>query len=169
MVLASSIFSRLAFFVAPNAGRQGIAGVKRHVLHRAALQAFGGTKAALRIDIPGPVAVLLRIGIDDAADGTVLLRELRLQSAPATAVAGDDDLAFDVDAAARQILVVIRHAVVDVDEIPGDVAIAAVDVVSAATRPSRDELSSPATGGSFRLATNFVGPTSSSVCCFSVG
>ncbi len=59
----------------------------------------------------------------------MLLREFRFQSAPATAVAGDDDLAAHVDAAAGQLLVVVRHAVVGVDEFRGDVAVAAVDVV----------------------------------------
>ena len=68
----------------------------------------------------------------------MLLRELGLQSAPAAAVTGDDNFPFDIDAATGEVLVVIRHTVVEIDEISGDIAIAAVDVVSGhGVRPRR--------------------------------
>ena len=106
-----------------------IAGVQGDIENRAALHALRRPPAAARIDVPPGVAVLVRIGVDDAADGAVLLGELGLQSAPTAAVAGDDDLAAYVDAAAREILIVLRHAVVEVDEIPRHIAVGTVHVV----------------------------------------
>ena len=44
------------------------------------------------------------------------LRELGFQAAPAAAIARDRDLPFDIDAATREVLVVIRHAVVDIHQ-----------------------------------------------------
>ena len=89
----------------------------------------GRAPAAARIDVALRVAVVGGIRIDDAADRAVLVRELGLEPAPAAAVARDDDLALHVDAAPLELLVVIRHAVIDVDELAGDVAVGAVDVV----------------------------------------
>ena len=45
------------------------------------------------------------------------------------AVARDDDLALDVDAELVELLVVLGHAVVHVDETAGDVAVGRVGVV----------------------------------------
>ncbi|CAM5604922.1 hypothetical protein RLIN73S_06790 [Rhodanobacter lindaniclasticus] len=112
-----------------DAGRERVARILLHVGHRAALHAFGGAPAAVGPGVALGVAVLVRVGIDQAADRAVLLRQLRLQPAPAAAVAGDHDLAAHVDAATRQFLVVVRHAVVGVDQRRGDIAVATVDVV----------------------------------------
>src|SRR6185437_17085256 len=108
---------------------QRVARVDRHVRDRPALQPLGWPPPALRIDVAPRIAVLLRVGVDDATDGPVLLRELGFQAAPAFAIAGDDDLALDIDAVTRENLVIIGHAVVDVDEIARDIAIGPVDVV----------------------------------------
>ena len=54
--------------------------------------------------------------------------DLRLDAAPAPAVAREDDLAFDVDAKLRELLVVFGRAVVHVHEIGGDVAVGGVGV-----------------------------------------
>ncbi len=59
----------------------------------------------------------------------MLLRQLRLQSPPAPAVTDDDDLAFDVDAAPYQLLVVLVHAGVDVHQLSGHVAVGSIHVV----------------------------------------
>jgi hypothetical protein len=56
----------------------------------------------------------------------VFIGELGLEAPPAGAIAGDDDLALHVDAQALQGGVVLRHAVVDIDQRRGDVALAAV-------------------------------------------
>ena len=83
-----------------DAGRQRIARIERHVRDGAALEPMRRAHRPVRIGLVDRIAVVVRIGIDDAADRAVLLRELRLQSAPARAVARDDDLAFDADAQA---------------------------------------------------------------------
>src|SRR5262249_46971224 len=58
------------------------------------------------------------------------------EAAPSSPVPSYDDLAFDIDSAPREILIVIRHAVVDVDEVAGNVAIGAINVVRThAVRP----------------------------------
>ena len=62
------------------------------------------------------VAVVARIGVDQAADRAVLGRDLRLDAAPRLAVARDDDRAFHRDAVALELLVVLGPAVVHVDE-----------------------------------------------------
>ena len=112
-----------------DAGGQWIAGILLHVGDRAALHAFRRAPAAFGISVALGVAVIVRVGIDQAADRAMLLRQFRLEPAPAAAVAGDHDLAAHVDAAAGQLLVVVRHAVVGVDQWCGDIAVAAVDVV----------------------------------------
>ena len=71
----------------------------------------------------------MRIGIDEAADRAVLGRDLGLDAAPGIAVARDDDRALDRDAHALELLVVVRDAVVDVDQRRGDVAVDRVGVV----------------------------------------
>ena len=98
----------------------------------------------------------------------MLLSELGLQAAPATAVASDDDLAFHVDATACELLVIVGHAVVDVHEFAGDVAIRAIDVVRRQAVAAR--------GGGIALDRRLVqsrgelvGSTSSSVALFGVG
>ncbi len=81
-----------------HSGREWIARVKDHVEYTAALHAVGGAVCASGVDIALIVAVIAGIGVNQAADGAVLLRDLGLDAAPTAAVACDDDLAFDVDA-----------------------------------------------------------------------
>src|SRR5262249_51797248 len=76
------------------------------------------------------VAVIARVGIDYRADRAVLLREPRLQSAPALAVARDDDLALHRHAQALERLVIILHAVIDIDDRRGDIAVALIGDIS---------------------------------------
>ncbi len=54
----------------------------------------------------------------------MVLGQLELQSAPAAAVAGDDDAALDADAHPLQRPVVVGHAVVHIDDRRGDLAVA---------------------------------------------
>src|SRR6185436_4617326 len=77
--------------------RRRVAGIARHVHHAAALNHAPAAERTLRVDIALRVAVLVRIRIDDAGDGAVLGRHLRLDPAPAAAVAREHDLALDVD------------------------------------------------------------------------
>ena len=112
-----------------DAGRERIARVERHVRHRTALHGVRVAPAALGIDVALERTVLLRIGEDDAADRAVLGRDLGLDAAPGAAVAGQHDLALDVDAAPVELVVVLGPPVVHVHEIAGDVAVDRVGVV----------------------------------------
>src|SRR5439155_26591630 len=53
-----------------------------------------------------------------------------LDAAPASTVARDDDLASDVNAQPRKLVVVRRHAVVNVNKLAGYVAVYRISVVS---------------------------------------
>ena len=112
-----------------HAGRERIAGMDRHIHHRSALRAVFVAVGAFRIDVSLVVAVVTRIGVDDAANRAVLGGDFRFDSAPRAAIARDGDFPFHVDAAAFELIVVCGHAVVDVDEIAGDIAIDRVRVV----------------------------------------
>ena len=103
---------------------QRIAGIGRHILDRAALNAGLGPTTAAWIDVRFCVAVVRRIGIDEAADGAMFLRQLRLQTAPAAAVPRKYNLAAHVDAALRKRVIIVRHSVVHVHHGRGDVAVA---------------------------------------------
>ncbi len=111
------------------AGCERIARVHRHIRHGTALHSGRRTPAALGVDLPCRIAVIARIGIDDAAGRAMFLRELRLQSAPPATVAHDDDLPFDIDGSAGEILVVVIHSIVRVDQLAADVPITAIRVV----------------------------------------
>ena len=113
----------------PDAGRQRIARIDRHVHHAAALRAVGRAHRALRKHVADAVAVVLRIRVDQAADRPVLGGDLRLDAAPRLAVARHDDRAFHRDPVALEHLVVLGPAVVHVDERPGDVAVNRIGVV----------------------------------------
>jgi hypothetical protein len=100
----------------------------RHVHDAAALRPHLRAIGALREDLAGEIAVLARIRVDDAADGAVFGRHLRLDPAPAPSVARDHDLPLHVDAELRQLLVVLRRPVVHVNELRGHVAVSGVGV-----------------------------------------
>jgi hypothetical protein len=63
----------------------------------------------------------VRIRIDDAGDGAVFGRHLRLDPAPAAAVAREHDLPFYVDAELLERLVVGGHPKVYVDDFAADI------------------------------------------------
>ena len=107
--------------------RQRVAGIERHVRDRAALETVGRTRRPFGIGIFRGIAIVARVGIDDAADRAVLLRELRFQAAPADAVTCDHDLALDRNAKPLESLVIVLHAVIDIDEWRSDVAVTLVD------------------------------------------
>ena len=101
----------------------------RHVHDAAALRAQLGPVRAVRIDVPREVAVVSRIGIDQAADGAVLVGDLRLDAAPAGAVAREHDLALHADAELFQPLEIRGHAVIHVHDLTGDITVTRVGVV----------------------------------------
>ena len=67
--------------------------MKRQVHHGTALHAAVVLVAADGIDLAARVAIVGGVGVDDAADGTELGGELRLQAAEDAAIADDGDLA----------------------------------------------------------------------------
>src|SRR6185295_6970245 len=81
------------------------------------------------IDLALRVAVLPRVGVDDAADCAVLGGDLGLDASPRAVVAGDDDLPLHADTAPLQLFVVLRDAVIDVDELARDVSVDGVGVI----------------------------------------
>ena len=112
-----------------DSGRERVAGIDRHVHDAAALHAVAIAPGALREHLAHEVAVVVRIGVDDAAHRAVFGGHLRLDAAPGPAVARDHDRALDGNAQAFELLVVVRNAVVHVDERRGDVAVDGVGVV----------------------------------------
>jgi hypothetical protein len=87
------------------------------------------SKPATRVDIPLSITVIPRIRINDTSDGPMLLSQSRFEAPPAVTVPRDDDLAFHIDAESFQVVVVVRHSVIHINEICGDVAIGAVSGV----------------------------------------
>ena len=95
---------------------QRIAGINRHVHHASALRAVGVAERALGEDVALEIAVVVGVGVDQASDGAVLGRNLRLDAAPRPAVARDHDRTLHGDAQPVERFVIGRHAVVDVDQ-----------------------------------------------------
>ena len=110
--------------------RQWIARIERHVLHRPALYPVLHPVGTVGIDIALEVAVVSRIGIEDGADGAVLRRDLGLDAAPRSPVAGDHDPVLHADAAALELLVIRRDAVVHIDQFPRDISVGRIGVES---------------------------------------
>ncbi len=120
----------LRIFYRADAGRQGIARVKRHVGHRTALRPLGVAKGALGIFVALKIAVLVRIGINEATDRAMFRRDLGLDAPPRAAIARDDDFAFHIDASFGQRFVVLGHAEIHIDQLAGNIAVDGVSVVS---------------------------------------
>ena len=128
IVLASLMGKTLGIGGRADSGSERIAGIVG-VHDAAALDAIFGTPAALGIIVALKVAVISRVGIDDASDGAVLAGNFRLDAAPAFSVAGDDDGAFDGNSEAIELFVVFAAAVVHIDQRRGHVAINRIGVV----------------------------------------
>ena len=112
----------------PHTGRQGIAGIERHVHHRTPLGTPRPAVAPLRVGVAPEVAIVFRVRVEQTADGPVLGGDLGLDAAPGATVARDHDLAADVDAALLQLFIVLGHALVDVDQLAGHVPVDRVGV-----------------------------------------
>lgn len=109
-------------------GRERVAGVGGHVHDAAALHALRRPHRALGVHVVHEVPVVARVGVDDAADGAVLGRDLGLDAAPRLPVTRDHDPAADADAEAVEDAVVVGDAVVHVHQLAGDVAVGGVGV-----------------------------------------
>ncbi len=105
-----------------NAGSLRIARILEEILHRSALHAAVGTPWTHRVGVALVVAIILRIGVDDDADGAALLGDVDLHAAEIRAVADDYDLAVQVDLLFREFVEVFEPAVVCVDRFARHVA-----------------------------------------------
>ncbi len=119
----------LCVFRGADSGRERIAGIERHIHHAAALYAVAWAPGAVGENVALSVAVVCRIGVDEAADRAMLGRNFGLDAAPGISIARDGNRSLDRDAHARQLLVVIRSAVVDVHQRRGNIAVTRVGVV----------------------------------------
>src|SRR6266478_6029185 len=126
-----SVFHLQTFgvFRGSNVRCEGVARIVRHVGDAAALDSIGGTICACRKGLPFDKSVFMRVGVDQAANGTVLGGNLGLDAAPGVEVARNDDFALDGDAHALELLVVFGDSVVDVDEGSGNIAVDRVGIV----------------------------------------
>ncbi len=116
--------NQLHAFDGADSGGLRIAGVDGHVHHAAALRTIRRTHRTLGIGVALVVAIFARIGVNDAADGSVLGGNFGLDAAPARAVARDDNGAFDGDAHTVEDIVVFGAAVVHIDQRRSYIAVA---------------------------------------------
>src|SRR6185437_5952431 len=79
--------------------------------------------------VAGNIAIVGRIGVDDAALGSMLIGDFRLDTAPAASVTRNHDRALYRNAHAIELIVVIAHAVVHIDQRAGYVSVGGVGVV----------------------------------------
>ena len=112
----------------PPAWREGVAGIRGHVHHAAALHALPGPHRPLGIDVVAEVTVVAWVREDQAADRAVLGRHLGFDPPPRLSVTRDHDLAPHADPQAVEHPVVRRHAVIHIDQLAGDLAVGGVRV-----------------------------------------
>src|SRR5205814_3768306 len=152
---------------ATHPGSERIPWVGRHIHYTAALHPVLVAHRAYGENVVVEVAVVPRIGVDDAADSTMCGRNLGLDAAPGLSIPRNHDRTFDRDAQPLQLFVILPHAVIHVDQRRGDVAIGRVGVIR---RELFDlQVGSPSTGGSCKEALNFEGSTNSTTRSFGVG
>src|SRR6266849_3565862 len=119
----------LGVFRSPHAWREWITRIKRHIGDAAALHSIRRAIGAGGKSLSADKSILMGIGVNQAADSTVFGGNFGLDAAPGVVVARDDNLALHGNAHAIELLVVFGHAVVDVDERCGHVAVNRVSVV----------------------------------------
>ena len=105
-----------------DAGSFGIAWILEQILHRAALHAGFRPPGADGPGVAFGIAVVLRIGVEDDANGAALLGQVDLDAAEVGAVAADHDLAVEVDVLAVEFIEVLDAPVIRVDGLAGYVA-----------------------------------------------
>ncbi len=109
--------------------RERISRIIGHVRDAAALHTIRRTIGSFGEGLTGHEAIFMRIGVDQAADGTVFSRHLGLDAAPGVVITSDDNLAFDRDTQALELFVVLGNSIVHVDEGSGHVPVNRVSVI----------------------------------------
>ena len=97
--------------------RGGVARIFEHVLHRAALHARIRPPGAMGIFVALEITIVGRVGIDDDAGSTPLLRQVNLDSAEVHAIAGKNDFSRNTDVHLLQLLEILRAPVIDIHRI----------------------------------------------------
>src|SRR5208282_6546450 len=105
-----------------------VAGILR-LHHAARLYALLRAIGTSGIILPLEVAIVLRIGVNNAAHGSMFGRHLGLDTSPATAIARNHDRTLYRDSQPFKLFVVVAHAVVDVNQRAGDVSVDGICVV----------------------------------------
>ena len=130
---AGSIFHRqpLGIFRGANSRSQRIPRIRRREIHHAAaLHAIRIAHRSLRKDIVLTIAIVARLGVDEAADRAMLGRHFRLHPAPRVVVLRDDDRALHGNPQPVQLLVILRKPVVHENKRRSHVAVDGICVVS---------------------------------------
>ncbi len=122
-------FKTLGVFRGSNARRERIPWIERHVSDAAALDPIERAKRSGGKCFAADEPILMRVGVNQAANGAVLGRNFGLDAAPGVVVTRDDNLPLDGDTHALELLVVLGDPVVDVDERGSDVAVDRVSVI----------------------------------------
>ncbi len=126
-----SVFHLQTFgvFCGADSRRERIPWIERHVRDAAALGSIGRTKRSGGKCFTADESILMRVGVNQAANGAVLGGNLGLDATPGVEVSRDDNLPLNGDAHALELLVVLGDSVVDVDKRSGDVAVDRVSVI----------------------------------------
>src|ERR1700722_9993663 len=95
---------------------QWIARVDRHIHHASTLHSVRGAERTSGIRWSLGITIVARIGINDAANSPVLASQLRLDAAPGLPVARNDDRAFDRNSKTLQLFIIVRSAVIYVNQ-----------------------------------------------------
>src|SRR3954452_20411227 len=99
-----------------------ISGIDGQELHRTALNGRLGPIGTLGVDITTEVTVVCRVGVDENAPGSVLLREIDLYATEVASIADKNNLVLYADAHLGEFFEVCQIAVVGVDDFAGDVS-----------------------------------------------
>src|SRR5665213_1325539 len=108
---------------------QRITLIQSHLHHAATLNTVWRARRTHRESVVLRVAVVGGIGVDDATDRAMFTRDLRLDTAPRSAVTRDHDRSLHGYAAACEFIIVGRNSVVDIYQRARNVAINRVGIV----------------------------------------
>ena len=125
------VFDRHAFRIGSRADsrRQRISHEHRTILHAPPLHSILRPPRALRKRLPTRISVIVRIGINNAANRSMLSGNEWLDPAPRMAISRDYDRALHRDSPPLQFLVIFRHAVIHIHQRSSHVSVNRVRVV----------------------------------------
>ncbi len=113
----------------PDLGRKRIAGIEGHIHHGSALHTFGRAVPSFGINIARRITIIAWVRIDETTDGAMFGSQLGFEAPPTATVTHDDNLILHADAAPREFLVIVRHALIHISQLGNHVSVRAIDVV----------------------------------------